>query len=210
MSRIAHVKIGAAAMMTGSHFSALVKRLRKDPGVTIGSASIRDINKALEVKQKMPLEEIKEMLPEQIKQSAPLFVDDEGPSLAPHRPGIDMSIEIQKDSQGREKEVPWGPLYSMSHDELLVLRKTLTELLDKNWIRVSSSPGGAPVLFAHKPGGGLRFCVDYRALNAISKRDRYPLPLIKETLRQIARATWVSKIDVRAAFHRLRIKEGDE
>ena len=123
---------------------------------------------------------------------------------------MDTAIKLEKDEQGREKEVPWGPLYGMSRDELLVLRKTLTELLDKNWIRASSSPGGAPVLFAKKPGGGLRFCVDYRALNAITQKDRYPLPLIRETLRAMSKARWFTKVDVRAAFHRLRIKEGDE
>ena len=71
----------------------------------------------------------------------------------------------------------------MSRDELLVLRKTLTEHLDKGFIRASSSPAAAPVLFAKKPRGGLRFCVDYRALNARTKPDRYPLPLLHETLR---------------------------
>ena len=98
----------------------------------------------------------------------------------------------------------------MSREELLVLRKTITDLLDKNWIRASSSPGGAPVIFIKKPGGGLRFCVDYRALNLITERDRYPLPLIQETLRMVSRATYLSKVDVRSAFHRLRIAEGDE
>lgn len=61
----------------------------------------------------------------------------------------------------------------MSREELLVLRKTLTELLDKNCIRASSSPGGAPELFMKKPGGGVRFCVDHRGLNAITERDLY-------------------------------------
>ncbi|KAI0991377.1 hypothetical protein K3495_g16810, partial [Podosphaera aphanis] len=61
-----------------------------------------------------------------------------------------------------------------------------------------------------KPGGGLRFCVDYRALNSISKADRYPLPLIKETLARLSKAKWFTKLDVRAAFHKLRIKEGNE
>lgn len=106
--------------------------------------------------------------------------------------------------------MPWGPLYGMSREELLVLRKTLTELLDKNWIRASSSPGGAPVLFIKKPGGGLRFCVDYRGLNAITERDRYPIPLIQETLRMVSGANWLSKLDVRSAFHRLRVAKGDE
>lgn len=66
------------------------------------------------------------------------------------------------------------------------------------------------MLFARKPGGGLRFCVDYRALNAITNKNRYPLPLVKETLRAVAKASWISKVDVRAAFHKLRVREGDE
>ena len=76
----------------------------------------------------------------------------------------------------------------MSRDELLVLRKTLTELLDKGFIRVSNSPAAAPILFTRKPGGGLRFCVDYRALNKLTRKDRYPLPLIQETLRSLTEA----------------------
>ena len=98
----------------------------------------------------------------------------------------------------------------MSRDELLVLWKTIADHLDKGWIYVSSSAAGAPVLFAKKPGGGLYFCVDYRALNAITKHNYYPLPLIRETLRSLAKAQWFTKIDVYAAFHRIRIKEGDE
>ncbi len=98
----------------------------------------------------------------------------------------------------------------MSREELLLLRKTLTEYLDKNFIRASNSPAAAPILFAKKPGGGLRFCVDYRALNAITQKDRYPLPLIRETLRSISRAKWLTKLDITAAFHKIRIAEGDE
>jgi hypothetical protein len=70
----------------------------------------------------------------------------------------------------------------MSREMLLVLRKTLTELLEKGFIRISNSPAAALILFVKKPSGGLRFCVDYRALNTISRKDRYPLPLIRETL----------------------------
>ncbi|KAH0829387.1 hypothetical protein FOPE_10738 [Fonsecaea pedrosoi] len=98
----------------------------------------------------------------------------------------------------------------MSREELLVLRKTLIELLDKGFIRVSNSPAAAPVLFVRKLGGGLRFCVDYRGLNKITKKDRYPLPLIYETLRNIGRVKWYTKLDVIAAFHQIRITKGDE
>ena len=86
-------------------------------------------------------------------------------------------------------EVLYGPLYAMSRDKLLVLRRTLLDLLKKGFIRASNSPAALPVLFVQKLGGGLCFCVDYRALNALTKKDRYPLLLIKETLNLIRRAT---------------------
>ncbi|KAI0991168.1 hypothetical protein K3495_g17019, partial [Podosphaera aphanis] len=170
---------------------------------------MQDISKALEPKNIDSPESIREKLPFEIKSQWQLFIEDQDNALPPHR-ASDMKIDLQKDEKGREKAIPWGPLYSMSRDELLVLRKTLTDHLDKGWIRASNSPGGAPVLFVKKPGGGLRFCIDYRALNAITEKDRYPLPLIRETLRSISKSTWITKVDVRAAFHRLRMRKGDE
>ncbi|KAI0996391.1 hypothetical protein K3495_g11789 [Podosphaera aphanis] len=206
------IKNGSARQILGGHFAALAARIRnsKDKDIKLFAASIEDKTKALKVKSKQTLEEIRASLPQEIRHNAQFFTEDEKLNFPPHRPGADTKIDIIKDKKGREKDIPWGPLYNMSREELLVLRKTLTDHLGKNWIRASSSPSGAPVLFVKKPGGGLRFCADYRALNAITVKDRYPLPLIKETLRQVARATWVSKVDVRAAFHKLRIREGDE
>jgi hypothetical protein len=101
-------------------------------------------------------------------------------------------------------------MYGMNRDELLVLRKIFTDLLDKEFIRVSNSAAAALVLLAHKPGGGVRFCVDYRALNKIIIKDRYPLPLISETLRNIAKAKWYIKLDIIAAFHQMRITKGEK
>ena len=98
----------------------------------------------------------------------------------------------------------------MSKDQLLVLRKTLTELLDNGFIRVSNSPAAAPIIFVKKPGGGLRFCIDYRRLNEISRKDSYPIPRIDETLRTIVAAKYISKVDVIFAFHRIRVKDSDE
>ncbi len=86
----------------------------------------------------------------------------------------------------------------------------MNDLLNKGFIHVSNSPAAAPVLFVKKPGGGLRFCCDYRALNQITRKDRYPLPLIQETLNRISRARWFTKLDIIAAFNKIRIKEGDE
>ena len=87
----------------------------------------------------------------------------------------------------------------MSKDELLVLRKTLIEYLDKNFIRVSNVPAATPVLFVKKLAGSLRFCVDYRSLNRITKK-KYLLPLIYETLRNIGKTKWYTKLDVREYF----------
>jgi len=86
----------------------------------------------------------------------------------------------------------------------------LTDLLDKNFIRVSKSPAAAPVLLVRKPGGGVRFCVDYRGLNDLSVKDRYPLPLIRETLRNMAKAKWFTKLDIIVAFHKVRVAPGEE
>ena len=90
------------------------------------------------------------MLPEQYRQYIDVFDPDKADELPPHRPEVDHQIPLKIDEKDKEKEVPWGALYNMSRDELLVLRKSLTELLDKNFIRLSKSPAGAPVLFAKK------------------------------------------------------------
>jgi transposase InsO family protein len=195
-------RISAAAL------TAHVQRSRRErKPLQIFSVSIRDIQKALQQKVHS---DPKQKLPDWMQDLADAFDRKEANRLPPHRPGIDHSIELEKDQNGKEKELPWSPLYGMSKDELLVLRKTISDLTDKGFIRASSSSAAAPAIFVKKPGGGLRFVVDYRKLNEITKKDRYPLPLIQETLRTIAKAKWISKVDVIQAFHRIRIKEGDE
>jgi hypothetical protein len=94
---------------------------------------------------------------------------------------VDYLIKLVKEDS-KILEVPYRLLYSIIRDELLVLRRTLLDLLDKGFIQASSLPTRSLVLFVRKPRGRLRFCVDYRALNAIIKKDQYLLLLIKETL----------------------------
>jgi hypothetical protein len=98
----------------------------------------------------------------------------------------------------------------MSKEELLILKKTLSELLNKNFIKVSNSPAAVSILFVKKPGKGLRFCIDYKKLNEITRKDRYPFLLITETLRSLARAKWLTKLDVSSAFYKIRIRKGDK
>jgi hypothetical protein len=187
-------------------FTHLTREKRRGK-VEVFSASLADINKALSPKTRT---DPRTKLPTQYHEFLDAFSHTKAEKLPPLRgEGRDHAIELEK-KDGKELKVPWGPLYNMSRDELLVLRKTLTEYLDKGFIRVSNSPAAAPVLFVRKPGGGLRFCVDYRGLNKITRKDRYPLPLIYETLRNIGKAKWFTKVDVIAAFHKLRIAKGDE
>lgn len=209
-----YARIRRSTKMLGADaFYNAADRLRghTDPGAAIGvcAVSLADINRALAPAPKRTQEEIEKMLPPEVRQYASLWGEDEARTLPPHREGADHTIPLIT-KEGQPAEVPWGPLYGMSREELLALRRTLAELLDQGWIRASSSPAGAPVLFVRKPNGGLRFCVDYRGLNAITQRDRYPLPLIKETLRNLTKARWFTKLDVRSAFHRIRMKAGEE
>jgi hypothetical protein len=201
-------RLNVTRQVSATRFAGLVKEA-KDPakGVCIFAASITDINKALAPKRTV---DVKSLLPKQYQSYLDLFSPKAAARLPPHRgPGVDHRIKLQS-KDGQQPQPPWGPLYSMSRGELLVLRKELISLLKKGFIRVSSSPASAPVLFAKKPGGGLRLCIDYRALNAITKKDRYPLPLIRETLNSLSKAKWFTKLDVIAAFHKIRVAEGDE
>lgn len=202
--RYNHKPISAAA------YQFWTKQKTKKMGlkVELFSASLSDITKALAEKKKT---DPRTKLPDWIGSEFDAVFDHKAANtLPPHRRGMDHEIVLDPLPNGQQPTVPWGPLYNMSQEELLVLRKTLTNLLDKGFIRVSNSPAAAPVLFVRKPGGGLRFCCDYRALNKLSRKDRYPLPLIQETLNQISKAKWFTKMDVAAAFYKLRIKEGDE
>ena len=91
----------------------------------------------------------------------------------------------------------------MSLAELQAVKQYLLDNLNKGFITPSQAPYASPVLFVKKPNGGLQFCIDYRKLNAITRKDRYPLPLIDETLARISRAKVFTKLDIRQAFHRI-------
>lgn len=98
----------------------------------------------------------------------------------------------------------------MSQTESEEVRKYLAEMQEKGFIVPSSSPAGSPILFVKKKDGSLRLCVDYRKLNAITVKNRYPLPLIGDLLDQLRQAKVYSKIDLRGAYHLLRIAAGEE
>lgn len=124
--------------------------------------------------------------------------------LPPHRP-YDCPIELLPGA-----EIPFGRLYSMSEPELKVLREWLDENLAKGFIRHSTSPAGAALFFVEKKDKTLRPCVDYRELNKITVKNRYPLPLIPELLERLRSAKIFTKLDLRGAYNLIRIRKGDE
>jgi hypothetical protein len=97
--------------------------------------------------------------------------------------------------------------YRMAASELAELKKQLEELQQSGFIRPSSSPWGAPVLFVKKKDGSMRMCVDYRALNEVTIKNKYPLPRIDDLFDQLKGAKYFSKIDLRSGYHQLKIKE---
>ena len=180
----------------------IVRRIRREK-LKVYAVTLYEINKALGIKdlQEKPLEEV---IPKEYHEFLPLFSKEVTETLPPHRP-YDHKIKLQEGFTP-----PFGPIYSLSREELQVLKEWIEKNLSKGFIRSSSSPCGAPVLFAPKPGGGLRLCVDYRGLNEGTIKNRYPLPLIQETLLRLSKARYYTKLDVRHAYNMIRIAEEDE
>ena len=99
--------------------------------------------------------------------------------------------------------------YRMSPTELKELKVQLQELLDKGFIRPSFSPWGAPVLLVKKKDGSFRLCIDYRELNKVTVKNKYPLPRIDDLFDQLRGASVFSKIDLRSGYYQLKVTETD-
>jgi hypothetical protein len=133
-----------------------------------------------------------------------LFEETEATDLADHQ---DWDHEIHLEDGAKLKP---GQMYPVSQDQEEEVRKFLKKNLAKGFIRESKSPMASPILFVKKSNGGLRLCVDFRAVNAATRKNRYPLPLIQELMDRLQGAKWFSKFDVREGFYRIRIAKGHE
>ena len=149
--------------------AALITHLAQRRNHELFVTSLRDIEKAL-----APWEAVNVLakLPSEYYEFASLFSWEESDKLPSHRP-YDHIIPLIPG-----KELPKGPLYNMSHDELQVLQKYLKDHLSKCFIRASSSSAAFSVIFIKKPEGELYLCVNYCDLNNLTVKNQYPLPLI--------------------------------
>ncbi|KAK9416117.1 putative Reverse transcriptase [Seiridium unicorne] len=163
-----------------------------------------DIAKYLDGKPQPTPAEIQATLPDWLRHMWEAWNPKRADQLPPHRPW-DHKIELLPG-----ETPPYHRPRPMSPPELLAIRKYLDEHLSKGFIRASTSQAAAPVLLAKKPGGGIRICVDYRGLNNVTVKNRYPIPLIRETLDALCQAKYFTKLDITAAFNNLRIAPGDE
>ena len=199
-------QIGAAA------FNMLARNPKKHQ-VQCFSMTIAEIDQAL--KQGVPTEAIRETitypedtirrkLPEEYHDLIDVFDRNKAKKLPPHRP-YDHKIELEPG-----KKPPQSRLYPMSGFKLQKVKEYLEENLQKGFISPSTAPYASPVLFVQKHDGSLRFCVDYRKLNAITIRNRYPIPLIEEALARVVGCKYLTKLDIIAAFNKLRMHPDSE
>jgi hypothetical protein len=128
---------------------------------------------------------------------------EELPGMPPDR-DIEFVIELKPDTSPIYKTP-----YRMATLELAELKEHIKELLEKGFIRPSSSPWGAPVILVPKKDGTQRLCVDYCALNEAIVKNKYPLPRIDDMFNQLCGACVFSKIDLRSGYHQLKIRECD-
>src|SRR5262249_27588196 len=131
---------------------------------------------------------------EVIREFPDVFSDDL-PGLPPVRE-IDFPIELVPGTSPISI-----PPYRMATVELVELERQLQDLLDKGLIRHSVSPWGAPVLFVRKKDGSFRMCIDYRKLNQVTVKNKYPLPRIDDLFDQLQSARVFPKIDLRSDYH---------
>ncbi len=147
---------------------------------------------------------LKDPLPGEYQDLAEAFSKVKASHLPPHR-SSDCAIDPLPGSQP-----PKGRVFPLSQPEAKAMKSYIEEELAKGFIRPSTSPASAGFFFVKKKDGGLRPCIDYRSLNDITSKFRYPLPLVPAALEQLRRAKYFTKLDLRCAYNLIRICEGDE
>jgi hypothetical protein len=165
--------------------------------------SLYEVNMAL-AKEDDKKPDIRTIAPPEYYDYLKIFEKANTDKLPPHRPS-NHTIPLMDGFKPA-----FGPLYSLSHPELEELKCWLDENLSKGFIRTLSSPATARILFVKKGDGSLRLVINYRGINEGTIKNRYPLPLLQDTLMNLLKAKWFTKLDIRGAYNLIRMAEGEE
>ena len=144
-------------------------------------------------------------IPAKYSDFADVFSPDLASKLPEHIRINDHAIELVDGQQP-----PYGPIYNLRLVELETLKAYIKTNLANGFIKPSKSPAGAPILFDRKSDGSLRLCINYPGLNNSTIKNRYPLPLIGESLDRLGRAKQFTQLDLTSTYYRMRIRKGDE
>ncbi|OQD77940.1 hypothetical protein PENDEC_c002G02087 [Penicillium decumbens] len=153
-------------------------RQAKKEGSEVFLISLEEIDRILENKRyerQSEERETKRVVPKHYDDYTDVFSKQDSDTMPPHREFVDHKIILEEGITPR-----YCPLYKQSEEELQAAKAYITENLVKGFIMESKAPFASPILMARKPDGGLRLCVDFRKLNSITKKDRYPIPLVDE------------------------------
>jgi hypothetical protein len=194
------LKAPQVSLIGAASFASLIRQGAQLYVVEATALLPKSTSASLEARSEAPTSK----LPEEYQDFQDVFSKEEADHLPAHRL-YDHTIPLQDDTQP-----PFGPVYNLTPEELVVLREYIDKNLKRGFITHSQSPCGAPVLFVKKSDGTLRLCVDYRGLNKLTVKNRYPLPLINEMLDRLAGARFFTKLDMREGYHLLRMGLGEE
>jgi len=150
-------------------------------------------------------QDFRDTVPQEYHHLLDVFEKGEKTTVPPHQPGIDLGIDL-----GEGKTVPIKKIYALSYDQLEELHRYIKQNENRGWTRWVKSGRALPIMFVKKKDGKLRLCADYRALNEVTKKDRHPLPLISEALDRLGGAKYLTKLDIKDAYHKIRMREGDK
>ncbi|MCO5573398.1 hypothetical protein L7F22_027169 [Adiantum nelumboides] len=139
-----------------------------------------------------------------LNQFQDVFIDDIPGELPPKRGDDDHAIELIPGSSPPNK-----PPYRVSQAQQEEIMRQVNELVEKGMVRPSSSPFCSPILLLHKKDGTYRICVDYRALNKITIKNRFPVPCIEDLFDKLQGSTYFSRIDLKSGYHQIRIVNED-
>jgi len=166
-----------------------------------------NISTELAIKNKKNNEDqdVRDTVPQEYHHLLDVFEKGEKTTVPPYRPGIDLGIDLEEG-----KTVPIKKRYALSYEQLEELHRYIKQNESRGWIRRVKAGRASPIMFVKKKDGKLRLYADYRALNEVTKKDRDPLPLISEVLERLGGAKYFTKLDIKDAYHNIRIREGDE